>query len=101
MAGFVLTHSKTAIDTLAARCSRVAPRADVGAGVDALARRMHVGKHQVLGAASQDGVGALLVIRKYEQLGALQAADQQISHLRRGLAASEAVHINAANAEQL
>ena len=69
--------------------------------VDAVRRGVHLGEHQVLGGAAQHGVRALLVLREDEELGAVQAADEDVAHLRGGFASREPVHVDAPDGEQL
>src|SRR5215471_19296288 len=97
VAGLVFTDSNSSMGIAAVGRARVAARADISACVDALTRRMDIGEDQVFGAASQDGVCPLLVFRDHEQLGALQAAEKQVPHLRRGFTASEPVYADAAD----
>jgi len=69
--------------------------------VDAIGRLMRFGEHQVLGRATQHGVGALLLFGQDEELGCGQAADEDVAHLRCRVAAGEPVHVDAVNTEQL
>jgi len=60
-----------------------------------------VGENQVFGGSSQDHVGAFLIFSQHEELGALEAADDQVVHLGGGFAPGEPVHVHALDGEEL
>ena len=99
--GFAFPDADAGGIAVARVVARAAARAQVGVGVDVIGGLVCFGEDQVFRGAAQDGIGTLLVFGQDEQPGARQAADQDVAHLRRGLAAGEPVHIDALQRQQL
>jgi hypothetical protein len=55
---------------------------------------MDFGENQIFGCAPKGGVNAVSILGQDEQLGAIKAGDQAVTHLGRGFAASQPVDID-------
>jgi len=101
--GFVLAHRRPQVAARLPGRARAVTRSapHLHTGVDAVIRLKGIGEDQVLGRASQEGVGAFGVFGYYEQLGRLQGRDDHVAQLRGRFASVEAVDIHPADGQQM